>query len=61
VLSDPQGDEAPEKTPEAPGLLEPVHLHQELVDEHAAHAPHPAADEEPVHETQDSAAPELFG
>src|SRR5918998_3491636 len=60
VLPDPQGDEAPEEAPQAPRLLEPVHLHQELVDEHAAHAPHPA-DEEPVHEPQDAAPPRLLG
>src|SRR5215204_260048 len=52
VAADEERDHTPQETPEASWLLQAVHLHQELVDEHPAHA-HPAqphASHDPVHE-----------
>src|SRR5215211_7084273 len=61
VLPDPQGDEASQEATHPPGLLESVHLHQELVDEHSAHAATHPADEEPVHKPENSAPASFFG
>src|SRR5215211_3854903 len=37
VAADEERDHAPQETPETPGLLQAVHLDQELVDEHPTH------------------------
>src|SRR5215210_7993842 len=51
VAADEERDHAPQETPETPGLLQAVHLDQELVDEHPthAHAAHPHAAHNPVY------------